>query len=293
MPARWIGLALVLLASGAHARIRVTDDRGTEVVLARPAQRIVSLAPDVTQLLFAAGAGSHVVGVSAFSDHPRAARALPRIGDSRHLDLELILSLHPDLVVGWASGNSPQDIARLRQLGLPVFMTEPARLAQIPGLIEKLGRMAGTETQARHSAAAFRAGLRALRSEYGGGRRLTVFFQIWSEPLMTLTRRQMVNDVLDLCGGKNVFARLSGIAPQIGREDVVRADPDVIIISEPRSIAAADLKRWRRVRVLRAVREHHLYVVRPGLIMQPGPRVLEGARAVCADLASARGRRVR
>ncbi len=204
------------------------------------------------------------------------------------MDLERILSLHPDLIVGWASGNRPEDISRLRRLGLPVFLTEPKRLDQIPGLIEKLGRLAGTEVQAQHSAAAFRAGLRALREDYAGQPRLTVFFEIWSRPLLTLTSRQIVNDVLARCGGKNVFATLSGIAPEVGREDVVRADPDVIIISEPRAIAAADLARWRRLRALRAVREDHLYVVKPGLITQPGPRILAGARQVCADLDSAR-----
>lgn len=148
----------MLIAVCAQARIRATDDRGTEIMLARPAQRIVSLAPNVTELLFAAGAGSHVVGVSAYSRHPPAARALLRIGDSGHLDLERILSLHPDLIVGWASGNRPEHIARLRRLGLPVFLTEPKRLDQIPRLIGKLGRLAGTEIQAQHSAAAFRAG---------------------------------------------------------------------------------------------------------------------------------------
>ena len=288
MGVRWLGLLLALVAVGAQAQVHATDDRGTEVVLASPAQRIVSLAPSATELLFAAGAGSQVVGVSAFSDHPAAARALPRIGDSSHLDMERIVSLHPDLIVGWASGNRPADIARLRRLGLPVFLTEPRRLDRIPLLIEKLGRLAGTEPQAQHSAAVFRSGLRTLREDYSGRPRLTVFFQIWSRPLLTLTGRQIVSDVLNLCGGENVFAQLPGIAPQVGREDVVRADPDVIVISEPHAIAAADLARWRRMRVLRAVRENHLYVVRPGLITQPGPRILAGARSVCADLESAR-----
>ncbi len=287
---RWLAVVLALFTASAEARIRVTDDQGKVVVLAHPAQRIISLAPDVTELLFAAGAGGHVVGVSAFSDHPRAARTLPRIGDSRQLDFGRILSLHPALAVGWASGNSPQGIARLRQLGIPVFLTEPRRLDQIPALIERLGRLAGTQVQARKSAAAFRAKLLALRSAYAHGRRLTVFFQVWSRPLITLTRRQIVNSVLDLCGGRNVFAQLPGIAPQVGREDVIRANPDAIIISEPPAAAAADLARWRRMRVLRAVRENHLYLVKPGLIVQPGPRILKGARAICADLEMARGR---
>ncbi len=147
MGVRWLGLLLALTAVGAQAQIHATDDRGTEVVLPGPAQRIVSLAPEVTELLFAARAGSRVVGASAFSDHPAAARALPRIGSSL-LDPGRIVSLRPDLIVGWTSGNPPQDINRLQWLGLPLFLTEPRRLAQIPGLIERLGRSAGTETQA-------------------------------------------------------------------------------------------------------------------------------------------------
>lgn len=287
----WLGLLFMLYAACTQARIRVTDDRGTTVVLSGPAQRIISLAPSVTELLFAAGAGSHLVGVSAFSDHPPAARSLPVIGDSYHLDLERLLALHPDLVVGWASGNRPREVARLRGLGLPVFLTNPTHLGEIPDLIERLGRLAGTGRRARRAATSFRTSLRALRVRYGGRRRMAVFVQIWSRPLMTLTHRQIVNNVLRLCGGSNVFAGLSGVAVQVGREDVVRANPDVILIAEPKAIAINDLARWRRMRSLRAVRSGHLYIVRPGEVTSPGPRILAGARTVCADLDSARAGR--
>jgi len=196
--------------------------------------------------------------------------------------------LHPDLVVGWASGNRPADIERLRQVGLPVFLTQSKHLEDIPGLIETLGRLAGTQAQARRAAGAFRTDLQALRDRYAMHARVSVFFEIWARPLVTLNGQQIVSDVLRLCGGENIFGKLSNIAPQVGREDVMRADPDVIIISEPRSVAAVDLAHWRRMDLLRAVREHHLYIVSPDLIQRPGPRILQGADLVCADLESAR-----
>ena len=288
MRVRWLAVLCALVSVCAQAQVSAIDARGVDVVLQKPAQRIVSLAPNVTELLYAAGAGSRIVGVSAFSDYPPQAGALPRIGNSTRLDLERILSLHPDLVVGWLSGNGPSDIEHLQQAGLPVFLSEPDRLARIPGLIVALGHLAGTDVQARRAAQDFRAGLGRLRARYAARTSLSVFFQISSEPLITLNDRQIVSDVLHLCGASNVFGNLRSIAPQIGREDVLRADPDVILIAEPRAEAEADRARWLRITSLRAARAQHIYVLDPDLIQRPGPRLLEGARQMCAVLQAAR-----
>ena len=146
-----------------RAEIRVTDDAGEEVVLERPARRIVSLAPNITELLFAAGAGNTVVGVTEFSDYPEAARSIPRIGGGAGLDLEAILALQPDLVVAWQSGNPAAQVERLRSLGITLFLSEPRRLVDVPATLLRLGQLAGTEVAAQAAVDSFNDRYRLLR----------------------------------------------------------------------------------------------------------------------------------
>ena len=145
-------LCACLVGAAAHA-VQVGDDAGTTITLVRPAQRIVSLAPHLTELLFAAGAGDRVVGVGAFADYPEAAKRLPQVGDSAMLDLERIVALKPDLLVVWRDGNSPQQLQRLSTLGIPVYASELGRLADIASTLRRFGRLAGTEAAATTRAA--------------------------------------------------------------------------------------------------------------------------------------------
>ena len=159
-------LLFALVAVPATADIRVTDDAGRAVVLAAPAQRIVSLAPHVTELLYAAGAGAKVVGVVQYSDYPEAARALPRVGGYTAVDMEVVVALKPDLVIAWKSGNRNQQYDRLEKLGIPVFVNEPRSLDDVARSLETFGRLAATPTEAGMAAAAFRARRDALAARY-------------------------------------------------------------------------------------------------------------------------------
>ena len=151
-------------ATIASAQIELTDDAGQRVVLAQPAQRIVSLAPHVTEILFAAGAGEHVVGVVAYSDYPQAARALPQVGGYTQVDLEAIVGLRPDLVIGWRSGNRDAHLARLQAMGIPVYLNEPRSLDDVARSLEQFGRLAGSEDAAHAAATAFRTRHAALET---------------------------------------------------------------------------------------------------------------------------------
>src|SRR5512147_464430 len=152
---RWALGLLVVAAAWPACAVTVRDDASTTITLPRPAQRIVSLAPHLTELLFAAGAGDRVVGVGAFADYPEAARRLPQVGDSAMLDLERIVALKPDLLVVWRDGNSPQQLQRLATLGIPVYASEMGALADIAQTLRRLGRLAGTDGVAEARAAAF------------------------------------------------------------------------------------------------------------------------------------------
>ena len=146
--------------------VEVTDDLGHAVVLERSAQRIVSLAPHLTELLYAAGAGARVVGAVDYSDYPAAAKTITRIGAYSNIDLETVVALQPDLIVAWHTGNSPWQIDHLRRLGFTLYLSEPRRLGEIPDTLERLGRLVGTAAAAGRAAKAFRAKHRILKTTW-------------------------------------------------------------------------------------------------------------------------------
>jgi iron complex transport system substrate-binding protein len=288
-PARSTLLAMALLlvlqwpCAPVRAEIRVTDDAGEEVVLEKPARRIVSLAPNITELLFAAGAGNAVVGVTEFSDYPEAARSIPRIGGGAGLDLEAILALQPDLVVAWQSGNPAAQVERLRSLGITLFLSEPRRLVDVPATLLRLGQLAGTEVAAQAAVDSFNDRYRLLRQRYAQRPLVRVFYQIWEQPLMTLNGEHLFSDVLRLCGGRNVFDALPALAPQVNIESVLAADPEVIVVAVDDDDSPL-LAAWNRWPSLSAVAHGHVYGIARERLVRHSPRVLDGAEELCAIL---------
>ena len=286
-------LATLLLGqtSAASAQIELTDDAGQRIVLAQPAQRIVSLAPHVTELLFAAGAGARVVGVVAYSDYPEAARALPQVGSLSQVDLEAIVGLRPDLVIGWRSGGRDAHLARLQAMGIPVFLNEPRNLDDVARSLEQFGRLAGSDEAAHAAATAFRTRHAALAAHYGGQPPVRTFYQIWDRPLMTINDEHLIADVIRLCGGSNVFGSLAPLAPTIGVEAVLAANPEAIVASGMGDARPEWLDQWARWPQLEATRRGNLFFIPPDLIQRHTPRILDGAERLCAHLETARARR--
>lgn len=289
-PARSL-LALSLLACSpgmtpAMAAVTVTDDGGHVLSLPRPAERIVSLSPHATELLFAAGAGGKLAGVSEFSDYPPQARDIPSIGSSMQLDIERIVALKPDLIIAWQSGNNARQVARLRKLGYPVFDSEPRRLDDIARTLEAFGTLAGT-SQGVTAARAFRERQQSLRQRYAGKAPVRVFYQIWPSPLMTLNDQHIVSDALALCGAVNVFGKLPQLAPGISRESVVAAMPEAIFASDERN---ESWDRWRALPQLPAVRLDNLYRIDGAVMNRAGPRMLDATETLCRHIDEARAR---
>jgi iron complex transport system substrate-binding protein len=272
----WVGFVLLLFAFNAKAQVAVVDDYGKQVRLPDQASRIVSLAPHLTELLYAAGAGAHVVGAVDYSDFPPEARALPRVGSDAHINLEAVLALRPDLVVAWPNPGSVRAVNRLAELALPVFRSEPRELEDIATTLERLGVLAGTSGEAQRAAREFRARKAELEKRYAGRSKVRVFYQVWDRPLLTVNGDHVISKVIRLCGGENVFAAAPAIAPEVNREAVLRANPEVIITSAP----GAERPGWFFSR--------HFYVVPAELIQRHTPRLLEGAEQVCRVLDEAR-----
>ncbi|MDP1735215.1 MAG: cobalamin-binding protein [Sulfuritalea sp.] len=277
----------------AHGEIVVIDASGASIKLAAPARRIVSLAPNITELLFAAGAGDRVVGNVDFGNYPPAAKALPKVGAYSSLDLEAIVGLKPDLVMGWETGNAPASISRLRAMGLTVHLSEPKRIEDIAGELEQIGTLAGTEATASAAANAFRQRYAALATRYSQRPPVTVFYQIWKQPLMTVNGKQIISDAIRLCGGRNVFSQLPTLAPTITVEAVIAANPEVIVASGMGDSRPEWLDDWKRWSKLAAVAANNLYFVPPELIQRHTPRILDGVERLCEHLEAARGKRGR
>jgi iron complex transport system substrate-binding protein len=274
---------LAICAGLVKAEVHVRDDYGHEVSLPAPARRIVSLAPHLTELLYAAGAGGRLVGALEYSDYPPQAKALPRVGSETNIDLEAVLALRPDLIVAWPNAGSVRAINRLADMKLPVFRSEPRELDDIAKTLERLGALAGTEEEAKRAARSFRARVAALEQRYSKRPVVRVFYQVWDRPLQTVNGDHVITKVMRLCGGENVFAALPLIAPEIDREAVLRANPQVIVSSSP-------LDGWRAFPGLAAVARNHLYVIPPELIQRHTPRLLEGAERLCRILEQVRAR---
>lgn len=285
-------LALLLICglSTAEAEIVIRDDAGAVIRLAQPARRIVSLAPHITENLYAAGVGAKLVGAVEYSDYPEAARRVRRVGDFMRPDLETIVALKPDLVLTWQSGSTDAGIAKLKALGLNVFQSQPTRLDDIPASIEAIGRLAGSETTANAAANTFRERLAKLRAQFGKRPSVPLFYQVWHQPLLTISGNQIISDAIRLCGGANIFAQLPSMAPSVSIEAVVAADPEAIVASGMGYDTPVGLNEWRKWKKLRAVARDNLFFVPADLMQRPTPRLLDGTEILCRQLETARAR---
>ncbi|WP_354679776.1 cobalamin-binding protein [Cupriavidus plantarum] len=290
-------LGASLTALPAQAAVTATDDAGQAVTLAQPARRIVSLAPHVTELIYAAGGGDRIVGTVTYSDYPHEARDIPRVGDNKSLDLERIAALKPDLIVVWRHGNAQKQTDRLRALGMPLFFSEPRRLESIPENLEKLGTLMGTSTVANRAAADFRQQIDTLRKTYASRPPVTVFYQVWQQPLMTLNGQHLISDMLALCGGRNLFANETPLVPTVSTEAVVAGNPEVMLTAGMGATRPdrplADFTMWQKWKQVTAVARNNLFIVDGDLVNRAGPRVVRGAEEICKDIDIARSRRPR
>ena len=285
--------AVVLLALGfsAHATpLEVRDDRGQLLRFAAPAERIISIAPHLTEITFAAGAGGKLVAVSEYSDYPPEAKRLPRIGDGARVDIERILTLKPDLILAWKSGNQVGDIEKLMRLGFRVWVSEVSRLADIPRLLRDVARLAGTAAAGERAAGDFERELQRLRDRGGVQARtqepLRVFYEIWHQPLLTVNGAHMISDAITLCGGINIFADVPVLTPAVSLEAVLAARPHILLGGGSANGEAEFLGRWSRT-PLAALRAIPARFIAPDGIQRQSPRVIDGIRAICAHLDSA------
>lgn len=271
----------------AVAGITLEQANGEPLVLAAPAERIITLAPNLAELVFAAGAGEHLKAVVEYSEYPEQVKQIPRVGDAFRIDLERIIELEPDLVIAWASGNPQSALSKLQQMGVTVWQLEISHPQEIADAVLNISVAAGTSAIGQKQATRLRAKLNRVIEEHRNKAPVSYFYQVASEPLYTVNGEHIISRGLTLCGGNNVFSDLNSLAPQISRESVILADPQVIFSARD-EYSAASLDGWKQWPRLRAVELNHLFYLPADQISQATPRFLDSIGKACQLLDNVR-----
>ncbi|WP_440055349.1 cobalamin-binding protein [Pseudoalteromonas sp. T1lg65] len=253
-----------------------------------PAKRIIALAPHIVENLFAIGAGEQIVGTVAYADYPEAAKTIQRIGGHHGIQLEQVLALQPDLVIAWASGSKKEDIEKLQQLGIKVIYSDAKRIDKIADELRQFGQLTGKVAEAEQLAVEFTSKLEKLRTHYQGAKKITVFYQLWPSPLMSVGGNSWLQQVLEVCSVNNVFADSTTDYPQLSIENVLSKKPQVMILPQEKTdqeIANIDWQNWPEIP---AVKHQQFISVDADLLHRFSYRMLEGTSDLCAKLANSR-----
>jgi iron complex transport system substrate-binding protein len=276
------GFTAFCITASAAASISLKDDLGRTVELKQPAQRIVALAPFLTELVFSAGAGDRVVGVSAYSDYPPEAAKLPRVSSAAGFSLEAIAALEPDLVVVWRDSARREELERLAAFGAAVFVADARTLEDVPRVLRDIATLAGRDVEP--VIAAYEGKLAQLRREHAGERRVGALLEIWHRPLTTIAGRHFMNEALGICGARNVFEDLEGVAPVVSMEEVYKRNPEIIVSASSAVSEGEFHAQWREHPTLSAVRSGKLVFVEPDRIQRLTARTPDGIAALCAAI---------
>ncbi len=246
------------------------------------ARRIISLAPHITEMLFAIGAGAQVIATDDASDYPEAANSLPRVANYRSLNMEQILALQPDLIVAWGTAQQ-QMVQPLEQLGVAVFYSAPRTFAELGNELLQLGDLTGHQRQASAVVADYQRQLHELEQDYRDASPVTVFYQVASIPLMSANGDTWIGQAVTLCGGVNIMADSPAPYPQVNAEQVLAQDPQLILADK-----YSELQHWRQWPALQAVTQGHLLTIDADLLHRFTPRTPGGIRQLCRQLDKAR-----
>lgn len=257
----------------------------------RAAERIVSMAPNLTELLFTAGAGSQLVGVSAWSDYPREVLDLPVVGDAFNIDQEQLALARPDLLLVWESGTPVHVVDELRAIGYNVVAIRTRSLDDIAIALQQLGALTGHVDEAESAARRYRAELQSMRDQYSGLAAIRVFYQVAARPLYTINNEHYISELISVCGGDNIFSDLRDLAPTVDVEAVVDRDPEVMLASTDAGDDA--FTEWDRWPGMAANRLGNQFLLPADEIGRATTRVIVAGKAMCLALQQARINRER
>jgi len=247
-------------------------------------QRIVALAPHIVENLFAIGAGDRIVGTVDYADYPAQANEIERVGGYYGINMERLLSLKPDLVLAWKTGNKAEDLAYIEKLGIPVAYSNPDQVDNVADELRKLGELTHLKMRADRVATEFEVKLAAIRASQQDKPPVSVFYQLWPEPMMTVGGNTWINQLLTICHADNVFANSETDYPRISIENVLVSKPEVIIIPDEKSKKPQPQIDWRQWPELPAVQHNQFISVNADLLHRFTTRMLDGLSEMCGKI---------
>ena len=258
-------------------------------------QRIITLAPHLSELVDSAGGSDRLMGVSAFSNFPTSVKQLPITSDARSIDLEKMKSLHPDLIIYWRGGTSESQIQSIKKTfnkNVQFIAVEPKKLTDIATDIETIGKTLGTDLVAKKNADVLRLKITELRNNENNQnkqknisqRKVRVFYQVWAQPLMTLNQDHIISDIIQLCGGEQLFANEKVLVPTVSREAVIKANPEIIFTAVDNQKMPSDWSMWTSFSQLAATKNKAFVDLDGDIISRPSPRIMQGAQKICAEI---------
>jgi iron complex transport system substrate-binding protein len=266
----------------ASAQISVRDDLGRPLFAKTAPTRIVTLAPFLTELVYAAGAGDRLVGVSALSNYPAEAAKLPQVPTGVGFSMEYMAHLKPDLVIAWRDGIRREDIDRISGFGTLVFVAQARTLEDVPRLLKVIGSLTGNDVS--KAVGEYEGKLETLRRQNSGKVKLATFLEIWNRPLTTLSGTHFMSEALEICRAENVFKDIDGSAPQISYDELYEKNPYVIVGAGSASSNEEFRNNWTVRQALNAVKDDRLVFVDADSFQRPSPRTPDGIAQLCAGL---------
>lgn len=262
------------------------SDSSRDAVETDTFERIVTLAPNLTELVYAIGAGGRVVGVSEWSDYPDEVLELPVVGDAFAVDQEQLALLNPDLLLVWESGTPAHTVDELRRSGYNVEVVRTRGLMDVAAALQHVGQLTGNVEEAATAAAEFREQVDLLREAHSNAEPIRVFFQVSARPLYTVNREHYVSELIEICGGTNIFHDLDELAPTISVEAVVDREPEVMLASTDAGDDA--FQEWNRWPAMPANLYGNQFLIPADELARATPRLIVAGGAMCLALQQAR-----
>jgi vitamin B12 transport system substrate-binding protein len=252
--------------------------------------RVVALAPHLVEMLYAIGAEDTILATTEYSDYPEAAKNIPRVGGYHGVQIERIIEMEPDLVLVWKTGNKQQDIDMLEKLGLPIFYSKPSTIDDIPAEILAIGKLLDRNTQALKVANDFRRQAALIKQKYLSKKTVHVFYQLWFEPMRTVGPGSWMQQIIEVCGAKNVFDNAIAPYPLISLESVIEKKPEVFIIPTHHGKQAQNATEayWQKWKEIPAVSKQHIFQIDGDVLHRYSPRMIEGMQIMCEKIDLAR-----
>ncbi|MCF6194646.1 MAG: cobalamin-binding protein [Kangiellaceae bacterium] len=279
-----IRFTLVISATIVSINLNAADKEIESANSLLPAKRIVALSPHSVEMLFAIGAENRIIGTVEYADYPEAAKSIPRIGSYHGIQIENLLALKPDLVIGWKGGNKSSDLSKLKSLGLNIVYSQPKTINDINSELLELGRLTGLTENASRVVAKLQTKYHGILARYKSQKSVDVFYQLWHDPLQSVGKNSWIQSLIEDCGGNNIFKLSDAPYPLVTLESVLVKNPKVIII--PGHSGNADefsekKKIWEKWPEISAVKNNKIFAMNGDLLHRFTPRALEGLELLC------------